>query len=150
MKLLSSVLCHVSKGLDLAAQGRNLILCGRSPRRGSFSSHVKRAAVRAAHSLRNLSAALVSCSFPLSQSQHLSAWPPKAAAPPVVMSASQVGKAGAAKGEAYAGRVRSLLAGQQLEPVLVARCGPRLPPDWLPLNGSSRLPVAWCLLVSRQ
>lgn len=61
---------------------------------------------------------------------------------PVIVSASQVGKAGAVKGEEYAGRVRSLLAGQQLEPVLFARCGPQLPPDWFSLNGSS-LPHAY-------
>ena len=53
-----------------------------------------------------------------------------------------MGKAGAVKGEEYAGRVRCLLAGQQLEPVLFARCGPRFPPDWFSLNGSS-LPQAY-------
>lgn len=77
MKLLSSVLCHVSKGLDLAAQGQKPDTVWSKPHGGSFSSHVKRAAVRAAHGSRNLSTALVSCSFPLSQSQHLPAWPPK-------------------------------------------------------------------------
>lgn len=77
MKLLSSILCCVSEGLNLAAQDRNRTLVWVNPTKGLVSSHVKRAAVQVARGLRNLSAAQVSCSFPSSQSQHLPAWPPK-------------------------------------------------------------------------
>lgn len=77
MKLLSSILCCVSEGLNLAAQDRNRTLVWVNPTKGLVPSHVKRAAVQVARGLRNLSAARVSCSFPSSQSQHLPAWPPK-------------------------------------------------------------------------